>query len=214
MGFGCVPGCGVHKEKSGLKGAAWVDCITLSTSVSLIGGLEEQGGGFLLRPVDLMDFGSVPGCGVHKDESGLKGAAWVDCITLSTSVSLIGGLGEQGGDFSLPGIGGFAGATEGRSSLFSVIFLSDAALLSALALASAFFCLGFRPAFFFGPVFCILIFQFAKEQLISELVRLSKYLGPLPDGAPRRASILGSRYLLKYLSAEINPAEASCTRLY
>ena len=214
MGFGCVPGCGVHKEKSGLKGAAWVDCITLSTSVSLVGGLEEQGGGFLLRPVDLMDFGSVPGCGVHKEKSGLKGAAWVDCITLSTSVSLIGGLGEQGGDFSLPGIGGFAGATEGRSSLFSVIFLSDAALLSALALASAFFCLGFRPAFFFGPVFCILISQFAKEQLISELVRLSKYLGPLPDGAPRTASILGSRYLLKYLSAEINPAEASCTRLY
>ena len=161
-----------------------------------------------------MGFGCVPGCGVHKEKSGLKGAAWVDCITLSTSVSLIGGLGEQGGDFSLPGIGGFAGATEGRSSLFSVIFLSDAALLSALALASAFFCLGFRPAFFFGPVFCILISQFAKEQLISELVRLSKYLGPLPDGAPRTASILGSRYLRAHLSAEINPAEASCTGLY
>jgi hypothetical protein len=62
--------------------------------------------------------------------------------------------------------------------------------------------------------FCILIFQFAKEQLISELVRLSKYLGALPDGAPRTASALGSRYLLKYLSAEINPLEASCTRLY
>ena len=138
----------------------------------------------------------------------------VDCITLSTSLSLIGGLGEQGGDFSLPGIGGFAGATEGRSSLFSVIFLSDAALLSALALASAFFCLGFRPAFFFGPVFCILIFQFAKEQLISALRCVRKYLGPLPDGAPRTASILGSRYLRTHLSAEINPAEASCTRLH
>jgi hypothetical protein len=48
MGFGCVLGCGVHKEKSGLKGAAWVDCITLPTSVSLVGGVEEQGGGFLL----------------------------------------------------------------------------------------------------------------------------------------------------------------------
>jgi hypothetical protein len=82
------------------------------------------------------------------------------------------------------------------------------------SLASAFFCLGVRPAFFFGPVFCILIFQFAKEQLISELVRLSKYLGPLPDGAPRTASTLGSRYLRAHLSAEINPAEASCTRLY
>jgi hypothetical protein len=69
-----IPGYGVHKkEKSGLKGAAWVDCITLSTSVSLVGGLEEQGGGFLLSPVDLMDFDSVPGCGVHKDKSGLKG---------------------------------------------------------------------------------------------------------------------------------------------
>jgi hypothetical protein len=41
-------------------------------------------------------------------------------------------------------------------------------------------------------------------------VRLSKYLGPLPDGGPRTASVLGSRYLLKYLSAEINPLEASC----
>jgi hypothetical protein len=55
MGFGCVPGCGAHKEKSGLKRAAWGDCITLSTSVSLVDGLEEQGGGFLLSPVDLMD---------------------------------------------------------------------------------------------------------------------------------------------------------------
>jgi hypothetical protein len=71
-----------------------------------------------------MGFGCVPGCGVHKKEkSGLKGAAWVDCITLSTSVSLVGGLEEQGGGLSLPGIGGFAGATEGRSSLFSVFFL-------------------------------------------------------------------------------------------
>jgi hypothetical protein len=120
MGFGCVPGCGVHKEKSGLKGAAWVDCITLSTSVSLVDGLEEQGGGFLLSPVDLMDFGSVPGCGVDKDKFGLKGAAAVDFITECTSVSLmVGGLEEQGSDLSLPGIGGFAGATEGRSSLFS-----------------------------------------------------------------------------------------------
>jgi hypothetical protein len=51
---------------------------------------------------------------------------------------------EQGGDISLPGIGGFAGATEGRSCLFSVFFLGAAAFLSALALASAFFCLGFR----------------------------------------------------------------------
>jgi hypothetical protein len=109
LGFGCVPGCGVHKEKSGLKGAAWVDCITLSTSASLVRGLEEQGGGFLLRPVDLMDFGSVPGCGVHKDKSGLKRAAGVEFITEYTSVPLVGaGLGEQVGGLSLPGIGGFA----------------------------------------------------------------------------------------------------------
>jgi hypothetical protein len=91
--------------------------------------------------------------------------------------------------------------------------LSDA-FLSALGLASAFFCLGFQPAFLFGPVFFILIFQFTKEQLISELVRLRKYLGPLPDGAPRTASVLGSRYLRTHLSAEINPLEASCTWLY
>jgi hypothetical protein len=88
-----------------------------------------------------MDFGSVPGCGaVHKDKSGLnpgvKGAAGVEFITEYTSVSLVGGLEEQGGGLSLPGIGGFAGATEGRSSLFSVFFLSAAAFLSALALAS------------------------------------------------------------------------------
>ena len=67
-----------------------------------------------------MDFGSVPGCGVHKDESGLKGAAGVEFITEYTSVPLVGGLGEQVGGLSLPGIGGFAGATEGRSSLFLV----------------------------------------------------------------------------------------------
>ena len=46
------------------------------------------------------------------------------------------------------------------------------------------------------------------------VVRLQKYLGPLPDGGSRRASTLGSRYLLKYLSAEINPAKGSCTQLY
>jgi hypothetical protein len=143
---------------------------------------------------------------------GVKGAARVDCITLSTSVSLVGGLEEREGGLSIPGIGGFAGATEGRSSLFSGFFLSAAAFLSALALSSAFVCLGFRPAFFFGPAFFILVFQFAKEQLLSELVRLSKYLGPLPDGAPRTASILGSRYLLKYLSAEAVVATANPIR--
>jgi hypothetical protein len=91
----------------------------------------------------------------NKEKSGLKGAAWVDFITLPTSVSVIGGLGEQGGGLSLRGIGGFAKATEGRSSLFSVFFLSAAAFLSALALASAFFCLGFRPALFFGPAWIL-----------------------------------------------------------
>jgi hypothetical protein len=110
---------------------------------------------------------------------------------------------------------GFAGATEGRSSLFfRFFFLSDAAFLSALSglpWPVHFFAWVSGQPSFFGPVFFILIFQFSKEQLLSELVRLSKYLGPLPDGAPRRASILGSRYLLKYLSAEINPGEASCT---
>jgi hypothetical protein len=48
-----------------------------------------------------MDFGSVPGCGVHKDESGLKGAAGVEFITEYTSVPLVGGLGEQVGGLSL-----------------------------------------------------------------------------------------------------------------
>jgi hypothetical protein len=72
--------------------------------------------------------------------------------------------------------------------------------------------LGFRPAFFFGPAFFFLVFQFAKEQLISELVRLGKYLGPLSDGDPRRASILGSNiYQSTSVSAEITPLEASCS---
>jgi hypothetical protein len=75
--------------------------------------------------------------------------------------------------------------------------------------------LGFPDSFLFWPGILHLDLPVCqKEQLISELVRLSKYLGPLPDGAPRTASILGSRYLLKYLSAEINPTEASCTGLY
>jgi hypothetical protein len=34
-----------------------------------------------------MDFGSVPGCGVGKDKSGLKAAAGVDFITAFISVS-------------------------------------------------------------------------------------------------------------------------------
>jgi hypothetical protein len=78
--------------------------------------------GVLFSPVDLMGFSCVPGCGVDKDKSGLKGAAGVEFITEFTSVSLVGGLEEQGGDLSLPGIGGFAGATEGRSSFFFLFF--------------------------------------------------------------------------------------------
>ena len=44
--------------------------------------------------------------------------------------------------------------------------------------------------------------------------RLSKYLGPLSDRGSRRASILGPRYLLRYLSAGVNPAKGSCTQLH
>jgi hypothetical protein len=125
-----------------------------------------------------MDFGSVPGCGVHKDNSGLKGAAGVEFITEYTSVVLIGGLVEQGGALSLPGIGGFAGTTEGRRSLFSVFFWSDAAFLSVLALASAFFCLGFRPAFLFGLAFFILVFAITWGRCPTGLLAGHRFSAP------------------------------------
>jgi hypothetical protein len=84
-------------------------------------------------------------------ELGRKNLNWIYGRSSNTSVSLIGGLGEQGGDLSLPGIGLCRSATEGRSCLFSVFFWIDAAFLSALALASAFFLLGFPASLPFWP---------------------------------------------------------------
>jgi hypothetical protein len=43
-------------------------------------------------------------------------------------------------------------------------------------------------------------------------MRLRKYLGPLPDGAPHTASALGSRYLRTHLSAEIKRIAACAKR--
>ena len=78
VGVGSVPDCGVHKDEHGLKGATWVDLITEPTSVSLVGGLEVQGSGLLFSPVDLMNFGSMPGCGVNKDKTTFTGATGDD----------------------------------------------------------------------------------------------------------------------------------------
>jgi len=138
-----------------------------------------------------MDFGCVPSCGVQKGEPALDGAFWVNIVPASTTVLSLEGVEEEGGDFSLLDVGGFAGATEGRTGLVSSFALRAAAALSLLALASTDNCLGLRPAF----LFC-------------------KYLGPLSDRGSRRASVLGPRYLPKYLSTEINPAKGSCTQLY
>jgi hypothetical protein len=57
MGVGCVPvypAVEYTRRNPGLKElpAAWVDCITKSTSVPLVGGLEEREVGLLLSPVD------------------------------------------------------------------------------------------------------------------------------------------------------------------
>jgi hypothetical protein len=57
------------------------------------GGLKEQGSGFLF--VDLMDFGSMPGCGADKDKTAVTGAAGDDFVAEHTSVPLAGGLEEQ-----------------------------------------------------------------------------------------------------------------------
>jgi hypothetical protein len=95
-----------------------------------------------------MNFGSMPGCGVNKDKTTFTGATGDDVVAECTSVSLVGGLEEQGGALSLAGIEGFAGGTEGRSSLVSSGFLSAAALLSALALVSALFAWASDQPFF------------------------------------------------------------------
>lgn len=93
-------------------------------------------------------------------------------------------------------------------------FFSFTALLSFIAFLKAVGSVILRYSSGWPWFLAFLFLQLVRLQLISQTMRVSKYLGPLSNRGPRTASTLGSRYLLKYLSAGINPAKGSCTQLY
>jgi hypothetical protein len=90
-------------------------------------------------------------------------------------------------------------------------FFSFTALLSLIAFLKAVGSVILRYSLRLALVSGISFLQLVRLQLISQTIVFANIWG---RWGPRRASTLGSRYLLKHLSAEVNPAKGSCTQLY